>query len=65
LELDYLNEKYHLEFNDEESETLSGFIINKHSTIPKPKEKIIIGPYQFEVLNSETRIDMVKLKILE
>ncbi|PZX60506.1 hemolysin family protein [Hydrotalea sandarakina] len=66
LELDYLNEKYHLEFNDEESETLSGFIINKHSTIPKPKERIIIGPYQFDVLNvSETRIDMVKLKILE
>jgi CBS domain containing-hemolysin-like protein len=66
LELDYLNEKYHLGFNDEESETLSGFIINKHSTIPKPKERIIIGPYQFDVLNvSETRIDMVKLKILE
>jgi CBS domain containing-hemolysin-like protein len=66
LELDYLNEKYNLSFNDEEAETLSGFIINQHGTIPKPKEKIIIGSYQFDVLNvSETRIDMVKLKILE
>ena len=37
LELDYLNEKYDLEFPESESETLSGFIINQHETIPKLK----------------------------
>jgi len=66
LELDYLNEKYNLGFEEEESETLSGFIINRHETIPKPKDRIIINHYQFDILNvSGTRIDMVKMKILK
>ncbi len=65
LELDYLNEKYDLDFPESESETLSGYIINRHETIPKPKEKIILGHYQFDILNvSDTRIEMVKMKIL-
>ncbi|HEU0064978.1 MAG TPA: hemolysin family protein, partial [Flavisolibacter sp.] len=34
LELDYISEKYDLEFPDNESETLSGYIINHHETIP-------------------------------
>lgn len=66
LELDYLTEKYNLEFPDEESETLSGYIINYHETIPQQKERIIIDDYEFDVLNvTDTRIEMVKLKILK
>lgn len=66
LELDYLNEKYGLEFPQNDSETLSGFIIHQHETIPRLKERIIIGDYEFEVLNvSDTRIEMVRLKILK
>lgn len=66
LELDYLNEKYNLEFPEEESETLSGFIINQHETIPKVKERIIIGDYEFDVMSvSDTRIEMVKMRILK
>jgi CBS domain containing-hemolysin-like protein len=65
LELDYLKEKYDFEFPQNESETLSGYIINEHETIPKPKERIIIDKYEFDVLNvSDTRIEMVKLKVL-
>jgi len=65
LELDYLKEKYDFAFPETESETLSGYIIQQHETIPKPKEKIIIDNYQFDVLNvSDTRIEMVKMKIL-
>jgi putative hemolysin len=65
LELDYLVEKYGLEFPENDSETLSGFIIHQHETIPRLKERIIIGDYEFEVLNvSDTRIEMVRLKIL-
>jgi CBS domain containing-hemolysin-like protein len=65
LELDYLKEKYKLEFPENDSETLSGFIIHQHETIPRFKERIIIGNYEFEVLNvSDTRIEMVRLKIL-
>ncbi|MDE3236480.1 MAG: HlyC/CorC family transporter [Bacteroidota bacterium] len=66
LELDYLQEKYELEFDENDSETLSGFIITQHETIPKPKERIIISNYQFDILNvSDTRIEMVKMKILK
>ncbi len=66
LELDYLNEKYELDFPVEESETLSGYIINQHEAIPKQKEHIIIGDYEFEILAvSDTRIEMVRMKILK
>ncbi len=65
LELDYLNEKYDMEFPASESETLSGYIINAHETIPTQKETIIIDDYRFDILNvSDTRIEMVKMKIL-
>lgn len=66
LELDYLNRKYGLELPENESETLSGYIINQHETIPRLKDRIIIGDYEFEILNvSDTRIEMVRLKILK
>lgn len=67
LELDYLSNKYDLIFpEDEESETLSGYIINHHETIPQQKERIIIDDYEFDILNvGDTRIEMVKMKILK
>lgn len=66
LELDYLEEKYRLEFPKEESETLSGFIINYHETIPRQKERIIIDDYEFDIISvSDTRIEMVKMKKLK
>lgn len=65
LELDYLTEKYELEFPVNESETLSGYIIDQYETIPKLKERIIIDNYEFDILNvSDTRIEMVKMKLL-
>ncbi len=55
------------DFNgDEEAETLSGYIIQNHEAIPKQKERIIIGNYEFDILNvSDTRIETVKLKVLK
>jgi len=66
LELDYVSEKYHLHFNNEGgAETLSGFIIQNHESIPKQKERIIIGNYEIEVMGvTDTRIELVKFKIL-
>ncbi len=65
LEMDYLIEKYNLAFPKTEAETLSGYIIDRHETIPRAKERIIIDKYEFDILNvSDTRIEMVKLKIL-
>ncbi len=66
LELDYLEEKYGFTFPREKSETLSGYIINYHETIPRQKERIIIDDYEFEIMNvSDTRIEMVKMKKLK
>lgn len=65
LELDYLNEKYGFDFPEDESETLSGYIISHYETIPRLKERIIIDDYEFDILNvTDTRIEMVKMKIL-
>ncbi len=67
LELDYITEKYKLDFPDEEgAETLSGYIIQNHETIPKQKDRIIFGNYEFDILNvSDTRIETVKVKVLK
>jgi putative hemolysin len=66
LELDYICEKYDLDFPENESETLSGFIISHHETIPQQKERIIIDDFEFDILNvSDTRIEIVKLKVLK
>jgi len=66
LELDYLIDKYRMTFRkNEETETLSGYIISQHESIPRQKDRIIIDDYQFDILSvSETRIEMVKLKVL-
>ncbi len=62
IEIEYLKEKYELDLEMNNSETLSGFIIHHHESIPKEKEKIIIGHYEFEILSvTETRIELVKL----
>jgi putative hemolysin len=67
LELDYITEKYKLPFpEDEEAETLSGYIIQNNEEIPKQKDRIIIGNYEFDILNvSDTRIETVKLRTLK
>jgi putative hemolysin len=65
LELDYLNKKYGLGFDVEEADTLSGFIIANHEEIPKQKDKIVIGNYEFDVFSvSDTKIETVKLRWL-
>lgn len=65
LELDKLIEKYNLTFDVDDSETLSGYIINFYGSIPSQRESIIIANYQFDILSvSDTRIETVKLKIL-
>jgi putative hemolysin len=67
VELDFITEKYGLEFpGDSGSETLSGYIIQNNESIPRQKERIIFGKYEFDILSvSATRIETVKLKVLK
>ncbi|HTN36750.1 MAG TPA: hemolysin family protein [Arachidicoccus sp.] len=65
LELEYLNEKYDFEFPQNNSETLSGYIIKENKDIPKQKERIIVDNYEFDIISvTDTRIGMVKMRIL-
>jgi CBS domain containing-hemolysin-like protein len=66
LEVDYLNENYDLELQEEESyETLGGLIVYHTENIPSKNEIINIGHYQFKILEvSHTKIEEVYLKIL-
>jgi CBS domain containing-hemolysin-like protein len=67
LELDFIAEKYKLTFSDEEdAETLSGYIIQHNEAIPRQKQRIIVGNYEFDILSvSDTRIETAKLKVLK
>ncbi len=66
LEIDYLNEKYKLNLPiSEEYETLAGFIIHHHESIPVKQEEITIPPFHFTILNSSNnRLEEVKLRII-
>ncbi|BAV09831.1 magnesium and cobalt efflux protein CorC [Filimonas lacunae] len=65
LTLDHLAEKYDLSFPENDSETLSGYIINAHKGIPTRNERIILDHYEFEIKEvSDTRIETVKMKVL-
>jgi CBS domain containing-hemolysin-like protein len=66
LEIDFLNEKYKLNIPvSDEYETLSGFIIHHHKSIPVLHEQIEINPFIFTILkSSENRIEEVRLEIV-
>lgn len=65
LEIDYVNEKYKLGLpQSDDYETIAGFIIHFHESIPDSKEEINIDHLCFTILQaSENRIDQVHLKI--
>jgi len=67
LEVEYLNEKYKLSIPlNDEYETLAGFIIYQHQSIPVLNEKIHVSPYLFTILKgSGSRLDEVKIEIDE
>lgn len=67
LEVDYINETYKLDLpEDENYETLGGLIVNHTEEIPDQNEQVEIDIYQFTIKEvSNTKIDLVRLKILD
>ena len=67
LEVEYLNEKYQLGLDeDDEYDTLAGFIIAKHGGIPQEGEQINVGDYMIKILRREqSRLDLVSLQRLD
>jgi CBS domain containing-hemolysin-like protein len=64
LEIDYLNEKYHLDLPEKDDyETLAGLILFYHGSIPGNNEVIRIGKFVFRILRvTATRLELVSLK---
>ncbi|GAA3773537.1 hemolysin family protein [Corallibacter vietnamensis] len=67
LEVDYLNETYKLNLPENENyETLGGLIVDQTEGIPEQNEVIVADGYQYTIIEvSNTKIDLVKLKILQ
>jgi CBS domain containing-hemolysin-like protein len=67
LEVDYLNETYKLDLPESENyETLGGLIVDQTEGIPEHNDVVTIGDFQFTILEvSNTKIDLVKLKLLQ
>ena len=67
LEVEYLNEKYELGLvEDDEYDTLAGFIIAKHGGIPLEGEEINVGDYMIKILRREqSRLELVSLQRLQ
>jgi len=65
LEIDYLNDKYELNLPEsEEFETLNGFILFNHESIPKYNETIRIDQFSFKIVEvSNTRVEKIKLSV--
>lgn len=67
LEVDYINETYHLNLPEsEEYETLSGLIVLHTEEIPTQGETISLPPFMFSIeACSQTRIETVRIFIKE
>ncbi len=67
LEIDYLNNEYGLSLPvGEDYETLGGFILSHHESIPEKGEEIKIDKFLFTVtVAGETTIEQVNLKIVQ
>ncbi len=66
-EIDYLNEKYNLDLPEvDEFETLAGFILFRHESIPEQGQHITIDNYDVEILKVEgPRIELIKIIVEE
>ena len=67
LEVDYINETYKINLPENENyETLGGLIVNHTEEIPSQNDIVNINNFQFTIIEvSNTKIDMVELKVLE
>ena len=63
LEVDYLNEKYHLDLEErEEYETLAGLVLYFNQSIPQEGETIVVNDLTFKILSvKNARIEEIKV----
>ncbi len=66
LEINYINESFNLGIpKSEDYETLAGFILHHHESIPKLNERIQIEQFEIKTLKvSNTKVELIHLKIV-
>lgn len=65
LEIDYINEKYHLDIPEGDYETLGGYVVVGNEDIPNEKETIFLDNFEILILNaSNNRIETLQIKKL-
>jgi CBS domain containing-hemolysin-like protein len=65
LEVDYLNEKYDLDFPEGDYHTLSGMLVTTTETIPEQGARLELNGYRFVLeLVSDTKIETVRVERL-
>lgn len=67
LEIDDLNERFNLNLPEEDDfQTVAGYILHHHQSIPSVGEVITIDHFRFEILrSSSTKIVLLKLSVLD
>lgn len=65
VEVDHINEKYNLNIEEGDYETLSGFITSKCGKIPAEGEVITIDNFRIQIIRATAqKVDLVKLSLL-
>lgn len=63
-EIEYLNQKYHLDLPEGHYDTLGGLIFSTWEDLPQVNEQVVLPPFVFTVLSvQDARIDVVKLAV--
>lgn len=66
MPIDEFNEYFSVDLQDDEHETIGGFIIHKLGHMPKKGDKLEHGNLRFEILHADgRRVFLLKLKIME
>ena len=65
VEVDHMNEKYNLNLDEGDYETLSGFVTTRLGRIPNQGETVTIGNFKIQIIRATAqKIELVKLSLL-
>jgi len=59
------NEHFDIDWNDEDFDTVGGFVVNQFGHLPERDEQITIGRFQFTVIRADNRrVHLLEMLIL-
>lgn len=62
--VDDMNEKIEPAIEEGDYDTLAGFVVHHLGRIPAAREKVVVGPYTFDIIKAtRNRIDLMKLHV--